>query len=111
MNTMRTLSQVMGILIARGYTKDFQLDGDGIICADGTSYSSNQFYIDKTYRFEGMSDPGDNAILYAISDENKNPKGLLVDAYGVYANPISENLKKKLTEAEKHINSTADNEE
>ena len=35
------------------------------------------------YRFEGESDPDDNAILYII-ETNDGTKGTLVDAYGVY---------------------------
>ena len=40
--------------------------------------------ITAVYRFEGMSDPDDNVVLYAI-ESNTGVKGLLVDAYGAYA--------------------------
>ena len=53
------------------------------------------FKVDKIYRFEGMSSTDDNSILYAISSK-KELKGLLVDAYGVYAENISEAMRKKL---------------
>lgn len=108
---MKTLSQVMATLFARGYIKDFQIKGNGIACSDGTALSTNEFHIDKTYRFEGMSDPGDNAILYAITNLNGGPLGLLVDAYGVYSADISSEMKQKLTESEKQINCTSDEEE
>lgn len=108
---MKTLSQVMATLFARGYIKDFQIKGNGIACSDGTALSTNEFRINKTYRFEGMSDPGDNAILYAITDLNDEPLGLLVDAYGVYSDDISSAMKQKLTESEKQINSAVDEEE
>ena len=35
------------------------------------------------FRFEGESDPDDNAILYVI-ETNDGTKGTLIDAYGVY---------------------------
>jgi hypothetical protein len=52
------------------------------------------FQIDQHYRFEGMSSPDDNSILYAISS-TKGLKGLLVDAYGVYAEGLSTEMNLK----------------
>jgi hypothetical protein len=37
------------------------------------------------HRFEGMSDPDDSSVVYALEASN-GLKGLLVDAYGAYAN-------------------------
>ena len=37
-------------------------------------------------RFEGVSDPDDMAILYAI-ESSSGARGTLVDAFGVYADP------------------------
>ncbi len=45
------------------------------------------FQIDKSYRFEGESDPSDLAVVYAISSKTKAKKGVLIDAYGTYADP------------------------
>tara|TARA_R110002124_G_scaffold150610_1_gene317320 strand:+ start:7592 stop:7798 length:207 start_codon:yes stop_codon:yes gene_type:complete len=53
------------------------------------------FQVDEVYRFEGMSSTDDNSILYAISSKN-GIKGLLVDAYGVYDENISEEMRKRL---------------
>jgi hypothetical protein len=39
----------------------------------------------RTYRFEGDSDPSDNAILYLI-EANDGLIGYSMDAYGVYSN-------------------------
>ena len=52
------------------------------------------FQVDEVYRFEGSS-TDDNSILYAISSKN-GIKGLLVDAYGVYDENISEEMRKRL---------------
>jgi hypothetical protein len=40
--------------------------------------------ITQIYRFEGMNDPADSAVVYAL-ESRQGKKGLLVDAYGVYA--------------------------
>ncbi len=38
------------------------------------------------YRFEGISDPDDMAIVYAV-ESRSGLRGTLVDAFGTYANP------------------------
>ncbi len=108
---MKTLSQVVNILVKRGYSKDFQVKEDTLVATDGFCLECQAFNIDKTYRFEGMSDPGDNAIVYAISSIDGEPLGLFIDAYGVYAQDISDRLKFKFTEADKMANRGFEDEE
>jgi len=38
------------------------------------------------HRFEGVSDPDDMSIVYAIESQS-GTRGTLVDAFGVYSNP------------------------
>jgi hypothetical protein len=47
------------------------------------------------YRFEGMTDPADNTVLYVI-ETSSGEKGLLVDAYGVYAGNVPKEMVEKL---------------
>jgi hypothetical protein len=56
----------------------------------------DQFHVDQLHRFEGMTSPDDSAILFAISS-SQGVKGLLVDAYGMYADALSPTMIKKLT--------------
>jgi hypothetical protein len=94
---MTTLSQVMSVLRERGYTEDFNLKQDYIECPNGKCFMyPEEFSIDKVYRFEGESDPADQAILYAISSEKYNLKGVLVDGYGGSSEPLSHRMLKKL---------------
>jgi len=58
--------------------------------------SPEKFVVDEFYRFEGMSSTDDNSIVFAISSDN-GLKGVLVDAYGMYANSLNENMIKKLS--------------
>ena len=60
---------------------------------------ADEFNIDEIYRFEGNTDPGDEMVVYAISSESKNVKGVLVNAFGVYADTISDELMAKLHKA------------
>tara|TARA_R110002072_G_scaffold115136_2_gene245333 strand:+ start:947 stop:1648 length:702 start_codon:yes stop_codon:yes gene_type:complete len=92
-----TLSQTMNALIKLGYTLDFNIKEECLVChRTKTQLSPEEFVIDKTYRFEGMSDPEDQAILYAISSPQHKVKGLLVNSYGVNSDESSSMLVSKL---------------
>jgi len=92
-----TLSQTINALKELGYTIDFNVVGDCLVC-DRTKVqlSPDEFLIDKFYRFEGMSDPEDQSILYAISSPAHNVKGLLVNAYGADADEFSAKVVSRL---------------
>lgn len=92
-----TLSEAVNDLQKKGYTYDFVLTGDSLQCnkLDYALYP-DQFKIDEFHRFEGASDPDDNSILFAVSSDTFNVKGLLVDAYGAYSDPISADMIQKL---------------
>jgi hypothetical protein len=96
-NTMTTLSQVMEDLRKRGYTEDFNLREDCIYCVGATiALSPDEFRIDRYYRFEGASDPADEAIVYAISSDVHNMKGILVNGYGTTSDPLTDKMLEKL---------------
>lgn len=92
----KTLSQRMNELKEKGYTCDFNLDDDKIKDSNvNSTYLPDQFNVDKVYRFEGMTNPADNSILYAITTSDDR-KGLLVDGYGVTGGQVSKELRDKL---------------
>jgi hypothetical protein len=96
MRNYNTLSEAVNDLQLRGYTYDFNLEHNGLKCASlALEIHPEEFKVDELHRFEGMSSTGDNSVLYAISSKD-GIKGLLVDAYGVYAENISEDMRKKL---------------
>ncbi len=91
-----TLSEAINDLQANGYTYDFNLKPECLHCASlNIEIHPEDFVVDQFFRFEGMSSTDDNSILYAISSSD-GLKGLLVDAYGMYAENISETMRKKL---------------
>lgn len=96
MKSYDNLVEALNDLNKRGYTIDFNLCDDKIECPRlQLQLSPEAFEVDETYRFEGMSNPDDNSILYAISS-GTDVKGVLVDAYGMYAENISEGMRLKL---------------
>lgn len=97
MKTFETLSQAITNLEQRGYVHDFNLHPEWIECAPlNRKFLPQEFHVDEVYRFEGSSNPDDSSILFAIKSSD-GVKGLLVDAYGMYANSLSTMMIEKLT--------------
>lgn len=91
-----TLSEATTDLKKRGYTYDFNLKSDCVECpALKLRLTPEKFSVDEFYRFEGESSTDDNAIVFAIRSGN-GIKGVLVDAYGVYAESLNEAMIRKL---------------
>lgn len=92
-----TLSEAIDDLRTRGYSEDYNLKTDCLECrARRFEMNPSDFIVDGVYRFEGDSNPDDSSILYAISSEKYDSKGILLDAYGTYADQISPELVEKL---------------
>lgn len=92
-----TLSETINGLRLEGYTVDFNLRQECIVCHESqTELSADDFVIDKTFRFEGETNPEDESIVYAISSAKYGAKGVLVNAYGMYADDTVAALVAKL---------------
>ena len=82
--------------LEEGYEEDFnlldkKLDNE----AEKKKFLDDDFVVDEVYRFEGPSNPGDEAVIYAISTSSGR-KGVLVDGYDYSSGQVSEALMKKL---------------
>ena len=92
-----SLSEATNGLKARGYIHDFNLKPECVECpALQLQLSPENFTVDEFHRFEGMSSTDDNSIVFAITSD-KGMKGVLVDAYGVYASNLNDDMIKKLS--------------
>ena len=78
----------------RGFTEDFNLKDNCIVCND-QKFNADQFEIKEVYRFEGDSDPGDEAIVLGIESSN-GIKGILVNGYGYSSEPMGDEIERKL---------------
>ena len=93
-----TLSEAVNGLKQRGYTIDFNTDNDLVVChTTPVSLAPDEFEIAEVYRFEGNTDPADEAVVYAIESKHGH-KGILVNGYGPASDPVSDALVKKLKE-------------
>jgi hypothetical protein len=82
-----TLMRTMAELARSGFVEHFGVRGDELQSFDsGRTFAADQVVIREYHRFEGVSDPDDMAIVYAIEGEG-GARGTLVDAFGVYSDP------------------------
>ncbi|WP_282631005.1 phosphoribosylpyrophosphate synthetase [Empedobacter sedimenti] len=92
-----TLIDVLNTLKKKGYTEDFNLKQNCIECRNGEyRIFHNEFEVDEYFRFDNDSDPADQSILYAISSEKYNLKGVLINSYGIYSEEITDEMLDKL---------------
>jgi hypothetical protein len=81
---MTTVSGVLEKLRVKKHDNEFKMTPEGFTPGNKKFYKPEDLKIIRTYRFEGESDPGDNAIIYLI-EANDGLIGYSLDAYGVYS--------------------------
>jgi hypothetical protein len=97
MTTYNNLVEATNGLMKRGYTANLSLEGDTIDDKENNIHmTADDFVIDEFYRFEGPSNPSDMSIVYAVTSDKFHIKGVLVNAYGTYANTSSSAIEAKL---------------
>lgn len=89
-----TVSQAIEQLRLQGFTHDFNIEDDCVICATDRIHADD-FEIVDIYRYEGDTDPGDEATVYAIASKT-GLKGILVTGYGMSADAFSTAILDKL---------------
>jgi hypothetical protein len=74
-------------LRARGCDSELRIaQGGRMVSAKGRRHAASAFGVVHVHRVEGSSDPSDAAALYAIEGPD-GIRGVLVDAFGAYADP------------------------
>jgi hypothetical protein len=103
MKSYNTLSEAVNDLEKRGFTYDFKLCNDALECPMlELKLHPNDFEIVEHYHFDGMTDPGDEAIVYAIQSLDGKTKGLLISGYGISSDALSTDMLKKLKDVSHH---------
>jgi hypothetical protein len=88
------VSEALEKLRKKGYSIDFNLKENGIVFQDQI-LGIDDFEIVEVYRYEGISDPGDEATVYAIESKS-GLKGVLVTGFGLSSDTVSSEILKKL---------------
>jgi hypothetical protein len=82
-----TMTEAIQELKKRGFTANFEfLDKAFRDVGSGRTFTAEDLTIVEHYRFEGASDPDDTSVVYAIESAD-GIRGIIADAFGVYANP------------------------
>ena len=94
---MSTLTDRTNKAVKDGYIDNMKVTRQGLYSTEkDKTYTPTEVKVIDFFRFEGQSDPADNAILYII-ETTDGARGTLVDAYGTYAD---EHVNKFMTEVE-----------
>ena len=98
MHQYDTVVAALNDLKKRGYTLDFNIAFDKLICAqDETCLNPSQFEITEVHRFEGDTNPSDEEVVYAVESKEGGQKGVIHSAFGTYADSVSTDMLRKLS--------------
>ncbi len=89
-----TVSEAINQLRQQGFTTDFNLEKNCLVCHPET-FNPDDFEIVDIYRYEGNTDPADEATVYAIESKT-GLKGILVTGYGTSIDNMSAEILDKL---------------
>jgi hypothetical protein len=83
-----TVLDALSVLAAEGYPASFLLRPDGLRCgACGVEHTLERAEVERVYRFEGPSDPDEEAVVYALRCPICHGGGTLVSGFGPGADP------------------------
>lgn len=100
---MNTLTACVNKMTMNGYTDSLTVNQHGLYSTDKDKiYKPEDIKVVDFYRFEGQSDPADNAIMYVIETDD-GVKGMIVDAYGHYADDSVARFMKNVKEINKNV--------
>jgi hypothetical protein len=81
---MTTLTSVLEKLRIKKMDNEFKMFPEGFGIGNNKYYQPEDLKIIRNYRFEGDSNPSDNAVVYLI-EANDGLIGYSLDAYGAYS--------------------------
>lgn len=92
MDSPDTVSEALDLLAERGYVDAFEICADGVRSSgSGDAHPESDVVVDYTFRFEGDSDPADEAIVLGVRCSG-DAKGVVVSAYGPDIDPAHARL-------------------
>lgn len=94
-NQYDTLSEATVDLKKRGYTFNFQINENGKLTDNkNLEFDPSEVILEEFHRFEGMTNPADSTILYAVRTKS-GMKGTVVDSYGADGSEITSDFMNK----------------
>lgn len=84
-NYYDNLVQATKKLSERGFDAEFKFDGKQLLSTDtDQTYAADDLQIVEYHRFEGMTNPADSSVIFAI-ETNTNEKGTVIMSYSTDA--------------------------
>jgi len=94
---METLVSAVQRLERAGYADALRARPDGFLAVrTGRILPPETLIVDEIVRFEGESDPADEAVLFALRSRDDSVRATFVAAYGPSADPVSGSLIRRL---------------
>lgn len=84
-NRYDTLSQATSALNKEGYIAELKVISENQCEIEDETFSPEELRIAEFHRFEGMSNPADTSVVYAVESKDGSKKGVLIDSYGAKA--------------------------
>ncbi|MEY2589520.1 MAG: hypothetical protein QOJ67_1504 [Acidimicrobiaceae bacterium] len=83
-----TVTEAVSLLEAEGYGDDLVVTGTSVECrVCGSCHELAVVLVERVYRFEGPSDPADEAIVLGVRCPKCGARGIIVSAFGPDADP------------------------
>lgn len=82
-----TVTEALRYLRGEGYTAQFALADGHLTCGGAVQCRVAEADVDRLFRFEGDSDPGDEMVVFALVDPATGTKGTLASGFGSAADP------------------------
>lgn len=83
-----TVWQTLAALQRAGYTEAMHVESEGVhVPAAGMICPAEEFAVEAIYRFEGETDPADEAIVLALTHQRSGARGALAASYGAQVTP------------------------
>lgn len=92
-----TLAEAVDELTAAGYEEDFQAVEGGLRATRSDClHEPEKLVIDRVFRFEGETDPDDEAVVFALHCRTHGTRGTYAVAYGSAMAPLDVEMVRRL---------------
>lgn len=86
-STPSTVTEALELLREEGYVADYEIVAGRLCTGHIDTCAVGDVVVERVFRFEGPSDPGDEMIVFGLLDPHSGNRGTLASAFGPAADP------------------------
>jgi hypothetical protein len=95
--TATSVAEALERLGDEGYTEMFRAEAGGFgVAGSGCVHEPEAFRVERIFRFEGVSDPDDETIVFGLRCERHGVRGTWAPSYGPQMDPIDAEMARRL---------------